>query len=189
MTASCKTVPREPVAWVRYRHDGIVMICIPHEAGSFPIYRDAAPAPVADGPKCARCDDTGCPECDPEWAQHQAPVPGSKPSATNQAEREAVTLAAKPANCELTEAAPDPDRTVRSDKRSLTTASAPSGATIARLCEWRTAEYIAACSPEIVAALVRVAMAARQFSDGTASEDDLDRALETLAEALGDKHG
>lgn len=27
-------------------------------------------APVAEA-KCKRCDDTGCPECDPEWAKHQ----------------------------------------------------------------------------------------------------------------------
>ena len=37
-----------------------------------PICNYAAPA-VAQ-PKCERCDDTGCPECDPEWAQHQVPA-------------------------------------------------------------------------------------------------------------------
>jgi len=47
-------------------------------AGAFAAGRASLPVP-ADEPKCARCDDTGCPVCDPEWAQHQVAVPNSAP--------------------------------------------------------------------------------------------------------------
>lgn len=70
-----KMVPRQPTpemvtsawhAWDRQDWDGM--------AGVWIAMFDAAPAPP-EAPKCSRCDDTGCPECDPEWAQHQVPAP------------------------------------------------------------------------------------------------------------------
>lgn len=33
--------------------------------------------------KCERCDDTGCPQCDPEWAQHQVRAPKADEDAIN----------------------------------------------------------------------------------------------------------